>query len=219
MALTTANGGAVSDSYATVSQADDYLTRLYGADNLGTWADLTTFQKEYRLRIAAQLLGLLPLRGRRSYANQALDFPRYVPEVSFNNPRKVPGPVVEAQILIAFGIVHRGLANESSPDDGVAAGRVKSVGLSGLLSVSFADGPTTGGTVLGAIIRNSEFPVYSLLRPWMIQLRMHNIKTADEEVADYLPVYTTSTTLYPEATTSTAAPVTTTTAAPTTTTT
>ena len=203
MTLITANGGALSDSYATVRQANDYLTRLYGVGNLGTWSTLTLFQKEYRLRIAAMLIGIMRLRGCKSYWNQALDFPRYVPDVSQNNDRKVPGPVIEAQILIAFGVVHRGLATESSPDDGVSAGRVRSVGLSGLLSVTFADGPITGGTLLGALIRTTEFPIYALLKPWLTQIRMVTIKTPDECDLEYYPAYTTTTTLFPETITTT----------------
>lgn len=214
MALTTANGGAFSDSYATVRQANYYLRQLYGADGLGTWADLTEFQVEFRLRIATQMIGILPIRGRKSFWNQALAFPVYAPDIPQNNPRKVPGPIVEATILIAFGIVHRGLANESSPDEGVAAGRVNSVSLSGLLSVSFANGPVTGGTILGSIIRTTEFPIYMLLKPWLSQIRMFQVMTPVEEAFLEEASFTTTTTLIPELTTTTLPLLTTTTAVP-----
>lgn len=217
--LTTAQGGASSDSYATVRQANDYLRRVYGADNLGTWAELSEFQVELRLRLAALMIGALPLRGRKSYRTQALDFPRYLANDSRYDWRRVPGAVVEAQILIAYILEHRAFVSQSSPDDGVSAGRVEEVSLSGLLQVKFADGPVSGGTLLGSIIRSPESPVYALLKPFMTQVRIFRSKASEERALDYYPAYTTTTTLVPPTTTTTEtlAP-TTTTAAPTTTT-
>ena len=212
MGLSVASGGANSDSYCSVVWAESYLLGLY-PDGLGDWDSLVKAQKEHRMKLAAMIMGYLPLRGKRAYRNQVLEFPRYIR----NEPRalegkKIPVDVMRAQALIAYGIVHRGLATESSPDEGGAAGRVSSVSLGGLLSVRFSDGPLTGGTILTALIRSQDFPIYALLKPFLLQARLRNRTRHLIEV-----LYSTTTTISESTTTTTR--VITTTSAPITTTT
>lgn len=209
MALYLASGGANSDSYCSVTYAETYLKSLYGTD-LGDWDSLSVAQKEHRLKLGCVFIGYLPLRGRRAYNNQALDFPRVITgEPRALEGRKIPVEVMQAQALIAYGVIHRGLSGESSPDEGGSAGRVSEVSLGGLLSVKFAGAPLTGGTTLLAIIRSSDFPVYAKVKPFLLQARLRNSLSELQKLAVAAALFTTTTTI--SESTTTTVPVTTTT--------
>ena len=74
MALDTTVGGANSDSYASVTEADTYH-EAYGNT---AWAAIsTTALKEAALRKAAQYLDTKAFAGIRASSTQALEWPRY----------------------------------------------------------------------------------------------------------------------------------------------
>lgn len=191
MALYTHAGGKESNSYVTVVFADSYLEEIYG-DSLGTWADLEDAQKEHRLIVGAQMLGYLPIRGIRSFEGQALDFPRYIPNADWNDDKKVPLVVKQSQVLITYGFVHRGYVSLGSPDDGVTEARIKSVSIAGLLAVQFADKGYEGGLSFSTFIRSPEFPVISLMKPYISQVRVRSQPSSDAVAHE---LYTTTTTV------------------------
>jgi hypothetical protein len=206
------DGAAESDSYINPEQCDAFLLSWYGDGIDPTWTALSEGAKEHRLRVAALLIGMLPLRGYRSYRTQGMDFPRQIANCPQSNPRRVPQLVREAQALIAYGVVHRGLSVTSLPSEGASPGRVSSISLSGLLSASFGQAPISGGNVLAALIRSEEFPIFAKLRPFMAQARIVYAFTDDEQTAYEEALYTTTTTDSPWTTTTTEAVTTTTSA-------
>ncbi len=74
MALVTTVGDSSADSYVTLTEADVYIPTRFES-----WYDLTTAEKEDRLRLAALIIDSLPLRGIRATKQQALAFPRILP--------------------------------------------------------------------------------------------------------------------------------------------
>jgi len=79
MTLTVTAGSTSADSYATVAEADAYMTAR-GGFQTGTlpaeWTALSTAQKEMRLRLAASLMDSLMFRGIKATRAQSLAFPR-----------------------------------------------------------------------------------------------------------------------------------------------
>lgn len=74
MALDTTVGGANSDSYASVTEADTY----HAAYGNTAWAAIsTTALKESALRKAAQYLDTKTFVGIKASSTQALEWPRY----------------------------------------------------------------------------------------------------------------------------------------------
>ncbi len=76
MALITRIGANNANSFVSLDQAEIILASLYNDADLSEWSALSNSEKEYRLILAAKIIGLMPLRGRRVYRRQALPFPR-----------------------------------------------------------------------------------------------------------------------------------------------
>ena len=203
MSLCKKVGGREADTYISVAEADALLAN--GPDDVSDWSSLLTEQKELRLRLAAQLLGYLPLRGLRIYRGQALDFPRSGQGVS---PYVIPKGVKEAQAYLAYSVVHRALANRAAPSESIG-NAVRSVSLGGMLSVAFSSS-TEGmgkGTVFDLITKSIAFPVYVSMKPYISQIRGRTVP--DLETA---PILSATTTTESSTTTSTTSSTTTTTA-------
>lgn len=73
MALDPTPGGASSNTYASLAEAEDYLGTLKYKD---AWATATDPEKEGALRSAARKLDLLGWVGVRTSATQAMAWPR-----------------------------------------------------------------------------------------------------------------------------------------------
>ena len=197
MALHTHVGGAESDSFVTVSEADDYLENL--PDDTTEWEELSTEAKELRLQLAAQLMGHLPFRGYTVFRYQRLCFPRTCQP--YGRRFHIPDDIKRAQAFVAYSVVHRSLSARSAMgDEGVdpSWGRPRSISLGGLVSVSFS-GESTATNMLENMTRSMPFPVYALLKPYMSQIRGRSVPAADE----LRTLSTTTTTVPPEATTTT----------------
>jgi len=166
MALKTTVGGRYSDSFVTVDEAETYLSGLY--EELGSWDDLETGAKEYRLRLAAKIMNMLPLRGRRVYCGQALAFPRTIQQ----EYEIIPEEVKQIQAEISYNVVHRAMISQPGISEGeVSASRVTEVSLGGLLGVKFDGKPATTGTLLEAVVRSVSFPIWMQVQPYVSQIR------------------------------------------------
>lgn len=237
MGLITRIGASDANSFVTLDQAEYILGTL--PDALVSWNDLTNAEKEYRLTLAAKIIGTLPLRGRRVYANQSLAFPRTLLKlrtgtvtrnqyytrmgdaIPYSQPdyqwqdeadcRRIPDEVKEAQCFIAYSVVHRALANRGEVTD--AIGRtVSSVSLGGALSVSFGEGQTTKGSLLDLIMGSLNAPIYMKMQKWLSQVRGGPVRSlTDFDIWEPCETLPTTTTTTSSSTTSTSSTSTTTT--------
>jgi hypothetical protein len=115
-------------------------------------------------------MATLSFRGYQVYEEQALCFPRTCQsDVSI-----IPTNVKEAQALIAWLVIHRGLASLSLPNEGTSGSPVTSVSLGGLLSVSFATSPTPKGSSLDEAVSSEYFPIYMALAEYLAPVRIMN---------------------------------------------
>jgi len=224
--LITRIGADYANSFVTLDQANTILPTVC-PDDLTEWNALTDTQKEFRLTIAAQVLGYLPLRGKKTYKNQALCFPRMYwdreeevwtaeeeYELDFHRAFRVPQEVKEAQCMVAFSVVHRGLANRPEVDE-EAGMTVTSVSLGGMLSVGFGDGKVSG-TALDKLMLSPQSLIYFKMKRFIAQFR--GWATPDIYDEDYYSPLTaltsTTTTTSTVSSTSTSSSTTTTTTAP-----
>ena len=143
----------------------------------GTYPDIVSYKKEYMLKVAAMLMGMLPLAGRRIYQQQTLDFPRTT-VVDYNT---IPPEVKEAQALIACLVVQPNLDRQTDISDsfyipiGMQNTTVTSVKVAGIMDVktensSSADISITSRTLLESIADVFMLPVYMRLKPFLTQV-------------------------------------------------
>lgn len=181
MALDTTVGGSASESYVTVSEAEDYLKAAYGEDNtsVAAFVDYETEQKEHRLKLAALLLNTFPFRGAKASRDQRLEFPRwwrtddeydYVTEdedyfINYSdieeNAPSIPSEVKYAQIEIAYQVVDHLLSLDplAFPEK-----EIKMFELGGSLAIEFFG--NTGNSSLSKANLSSLDIVYAYLGKW-----------------------------------------------------
>lgn len=196
MSLITRVGAENANSFVTLAWAERTLQTL--VSDLSSWTVLSTFDKEYRLILAAAMIGLLPLRGRKTYLNQNLAFPRvrlrprdskiygsdygsdytYGNRVSYELPddyweyeencRKIPMEVKTIQCLIAYHAVHLSMA-EGQGAAGQFLGDVRSLSVPGM-SVSL-DAQSRTGNVFDKFWNATQGAIYVLMHKWLGQFR------------------------------------------------
>lgn len=186
MILKCVVGGRDTNSFVTATEADTIIVDQ--PDDVTEWFDLSDDQKAYRLVLAAQLMGYLPWAGLQIYCGQALCFPRRVRGVVVG----YPDAIKQAQVQMAYSVVHRGLANRPDIDEATASNWATSVNIGGLLSLSFGGKPPAGGSILDQITRSAQFPIYLLVKQYLSQVRGGSIAETDD--ADYPSCSTTTTT-------------------------
>lgn len=186
MTLKCSLGGRDSTSFITVDEADQFIKDL--PDDTAEWDALSTTEKEYRLELAAQLMGYMPWAGRQTYCGQALPFPRRIRGSHICCPCEIQ----ETQAFLAYSVIHRGLANRPTTTEEKSGTWVSSVSLGGLLSVGFSGKPVTGGNVLDQILRSMHFPVYLRIKRYLSQIRGGSIQSESDD--DYPECSTTTTT-------------------------
>lgn len=204
MSLNIRTGGRETDSFVTVAEADVLIEQL--PDDSTEWQALSTAQKEYRLILAAQLVGYLPLRGYKIYRGQALAFPR---SGGLYPPRLIPPEVKETQVFIAYAVIHRALSNR--PDVTESQGSaVHQISLGGLLFVGFGVGKSGAtGNLMDQIMSSLSAPVYIRMKRYLAQMRGWQ---ADEAVYTLSSTTTATTTSSSSSTTSSSSSTTTSTA-------
>lgn len=195
--LTTYVGGAESDSFLTVAEAESIFASI-NADTT-EWDDYTSGEKEFRLQLAAQVLGHLPLRGRIVFRNQALCFPRTCQP--YGSRFKIPAEVKKAQALIALLVIPKDVVSLRDP---VSFGAPTSVSIGGLLSASFGEKGTVT-SILERLVGQIPLPIYMTMKKYIAQIRGGTVKNLDEMSR------TSTTTSHPAVTTTTTVVITTTT--------
>lgn len=186
MALIVTIGGADSDSYTTLVEADALIEVSY-PEQYEEWTDLEEEAKESLLRSACEVISYLSLRGKKVYCNQALAFPRMLlrdaVDVVYDS---IPNGIKIAQVEIAFNVLYRATLSASDISEGKVAGsRVTQVSLGGgLLTVAFAGDSETSGTILDRITRSINHRTYLFLRRHLSQFRGGCIEDSATEVFD-----------------------------------
>jgi hypothetical protein len=173
MSLIVRAGGRTSNSFITVAEANDYI-REDIPDAATEWDALSDEQKEFRLELAAQAMGYLPLRGRTVFCGQSLCFPR----TSQDNVHIIPEAVKRAQSQVAYSVIHRSLAQRTDIQDSSLERNLSSVSLGGILTVTFGKGPINAGNVLDQITKGIQFPVYLRLKHFLSQVRGSPVPTS-----------------------------------------
>jgi len=181
MSLDTTVGGAYADSFVTVEEAYEYIINFApdGSEDLTAWEALSEGQQELRLRIAAQLMGNLPLRGTKVYEYQALCFPRSAQ----SDVEEIPLAVKEAQALTAFLVVNQNIDEQTNPASGGSElldnALVKSVEIMGVMRVGLqhtldtsAGASINGGKpLLYRMMKSYGLVIWALLKPYLTQVK------------------------------------------------
>lgn len=145
MALTTTVAGASSDSYCTVAEADTFVAWKQSA----TWTAASDATKESVLKAAVSVMDELKLRYQRATSTQALRWPTGA-HYDSSGTLYIPERVKRAQAYL-------GLLLLEEPDARGSDERVKSVGVSGSFSVTFADGGQSLPTEITELLEKDLF--------------------------------------------------------------
>jgi hypothetical protein len=153
MALVTTPGSASADSYVSLNEADGYAASRFGTD---AWAALSDADQEKALRQATREIDRCRFRGRKTYASQALQFPRDYCSEESADLLEVPDEVQEACFEQALWVVQHGATGGRSvrqqlQSEGVTSFRVGS----------------TSETFLGSGLRWLCPEASALLAPWI----------------------------------------------------
>ena len=185
MALTTTPiGGYYTNSFADLEEAEAFLDDC-GIDQT-LWNSLTDGAKEFRLRLAAQLMGsgMFPWAGEVIYDKQGLCFPRDMQP----NTTEIPDAIKEIQSILAVLSVSQNLAEQTSASTSSTVttvldnALVKSVEVMGLLKVALQNtvDSTTSSTVrptiatggrLSVVTQTFGSYVWMLAKPYLVQMR------------------------------------------------
>lgn len=136
MALTTTVSGASSDSYATVIEADSYLSWR----DLDSWENATEARKEGVLKAAVWILDELLWEYPKASLTQALRLPMSN-MTDTNGDYYIPERVKRAQAYLAAYLLE-------DPDLMAGNSSTKQVSVPGAFSVTMQDAP--GGSMLPA---------------------------------------------------------------------
>jgi hypothetical protein len=148
----------------------------------GTYEDHISYSKEYILKLAAELIGFMPIRGERVYEYQALDFPRTVQR----DTTMIPVPIKEAQAILASLVVLPNLLEQISMSDeallptslqNAIVDKVKVAGIMDVstTSTSSSSGGSTSSTttynMMQAMTSAFALPAYLRMKPYISQIR------------------------------------------------
>jgi hypothetical protein len=194
MALDVTVGGYQAESFATLEEAEVFLAEMGIA--LNAWQDLSNDAKEFRLRVAARLMGagMFPLGGEQVYEYQALCFPR----TCQTDVTEVPDDVKRAQCLVAILVVEPNFTEDSSSTVSpivLEDALIKSVKVMGVLEVGLQNtvDPVTTRTVTHSttsvssrLSRTYGGMMNWLLAPYLVQIRGGTVLPASEVVSTKL---------------------------------
>lgn len=177
MTIDVTVGGAYSNSFITLAEALTFIVHLPDGENV--WTPLTDEEKEYRLRLAADIMGHLRLKGSRVYKHQRLPFPR-THQIDVTS---IPFEVKEAQAFIAISVIHRGIAGRpASPNTREATRDINQLTLGGALHVNFGSTKAKPIDVLSQAVQSAQFPALVGLRNHLTQVRQ--ILPHDQELLE-----------------------------------
>jgi hypothetical protein len=161
---------------------------------VGEYPDTVSYQKEYMLKIAAQLIGMMPLTGRRVYTNQTLDFPRNIQlDVAI-----IPHEVEEAQALLACLVVQPNLDRQVTQSESLYSPTglqnlvVKEVKVAGIMDVKASETASADITVSTRSLLESFsdvflLPVYMRMKPFLTQISGGSLVSPDDYSLLLLP--------------------------------
>lgn len=193
MALITTIASPDANSYVSLDEALSYASART-AQIAQTWLSLASHEQEDRLRLAANIIDALPLRGIRATTEQARAFPRIylgsplwlenarhatwedvvaLAEELKIDPPVIPGAVKQAQMEAAFLYAGHLYEIDTTTQGEDISGRVTQV-QSGDLFVTLS--ANTGGLTRAgrAILKESLGPdslIWFLLRPYVTRMR------------------------------------------------
>lgn len=188
----------VTDTTASliISPIDHSACSIFGFIE-GEYIDVLPTQKEYLLKLSAQLIGYLPLSGMRVFRNQALDFPRqHLPNIRLpldeviidvDDPPEeyleIPEAVKESQALLSCLVILPNFAKQVEMSEAISipaalqnaivsqvqVANVMSVKTSSTTSSAYAE--ISGVTNRLASLANVfTLPIYLLMKPYLSQI-------------------------------------------------
>jgi hypothetical protein len=179
MSLITTVGGADTESYTTVQEANEYLSAFYG-ETPAVWDNLDEGPKEQRLKISALLMNTYNYRGAKASFNQRLAFPRWGyetdeyewmlddPEYFLNysdieeNPPGLPAEIKYAQVEIAYQVVNHLMTLEPLS---FSEKEIKMFELGGSLSIEFFPQASYSTSISKARLSSTDI-IYAYLNKW-----------------------------------------------------
>ena len=189
MTLNYTIGREYSNSFVSLAEANSIMSTDLPYSTT-EWDALTDVEKEYRLRLAAELLGVLPFKGIQAFENQALCFPRDCQ----TDMMIIPQCVKVAQVDLSITVINKNLANLPDNTQLEESGRIKSISLGGLLKVAFDGKPSSMGNILTFMSRSIHTPVFLELKRYLSVVRGGFICDTDDIFFHTLSSTTTTTT-------------------------
>jgi hypothetical protein len=179
MSIITTVGGADTESYVTVAEANDYLSAFYG-EMPTVWDNLDEAPKEQRLKISALLMNTYAYRGVKASYYQNLAFPRWSYETDEyewvvddpeyflnysdieNNAPIVPSEVKYAQVEIAYQVVCHLMTLEPLA---FSEKEIKMFELGGSLSIEFFPEASRSTGISKARLSSTDI-IYAYMSKW-----------------------------------------------------
>ena len=205
MALNYTIGREYSNSFVSLAEANNIISTCLPYSTT-EWDALVDVEKEYRLRLAAEMLGVLPFKGIQAFENQALCFPRDCQ----TDMMIIPQCVKNAQVDLAITVINKNLANLPDNTQLEESGRISNISLGGLLKISFDGKPATMGNVLTFMSKSIYTPVFLELKRYLTSVRGGFICDTDDIFFHTLSSTTTTTTTSTSTSSSTSSSTTTT---------
>lgn len=173
MILVATTGASNANSLCDRSEARTYI--LASGLSITDWDDLSAEEQDNALILAGIALKNLIWDGFPCYMYQAMPFPRWRgDEEEFTaDTAQNPETIKQAQALLAYDVIWRGLQGRTSPATGPATDAIKSLSLFGDISISFRDSaeiPLRNGITLAGLMRAGYSQIYLLLSEWATEI-------------------------------------------------
>ena len=192
--LITTVGGPTSNSFGNSQEISAALANA--PFDASGWEDIGAPAQDQHVILAAYAMDLLLWRGRRTFEDQALCWPRNMLKVGMRQPwvrgvysgliggeepcidprdvpdeaLVIPSDIKEAQAWIAWLVIHRMIVSMTPPEDGPESPNIASVSLPGVVHFSFSNVPI-GGSTFNQMITSSEFPIFMKIAPYISRFR------------------------------------------------
>lgn len=200
--IDTEVSGETANSYIEVDEAEELILAAgLVTDRWTALDDLDESVKEWIIQLGATMIGLLPLRGRRTTLTQALDFPRWLQDYTEALPigtlpdsaYEIPDAVKLAQALMSCLVVEPNFnyqlvmnENEDSPT-WMQNASVKQIQVAGIMTVKLGtETNNTGGAPASSnkpasLINIYGLPIYMVMKPFLSQIRGGSLKPLSED--------------------------------------
>lgn len=165
MILKITPGAPDSNSFVTVTEADDYIETHFSETDAAKWSELEEDRKAELLVMGCNLFGYFPWRGHKTYIDQVLMFPRHL-------WTGIPDVIKNAQVELTMNVILRADLVKPGITTGLeATSKISQVSLAGIIAVSFDSEGDTTGTILDQLSRNINMQTLVGLRQYLTQMR------------------------------------------------